>query len=145
MSWTPLYTLYTSYSNDGQYTVSLSQWYTKHELISSISCILYPLDYDVCQISPTPLHRMNLLLFRRGKLNSQFIVTDFSILHAGGRSLFRFQTSKRVREMLGSNSRSPRPRPSIAALEGAGPKCHIVAAYNLKYENFEKSENPCGR
>jgi hypothetical protein len=30
---------------------------------------------------------------RRGKLNSQFIVTDFSILHAGGRSLFRFQTS----------------------------------------------------
>ena len=32
--------------------------------------------------------------FRRDKLNSQFIVTKFSILHAGGRSLFRFQTSR---------------------------------------------------
>ena len=42
--------------------------------------------------------------------------------------------------MLGSNSRLPRPRPSIAALEGVGPKCHniiIVAVYNLKSENFE--------
>ena len=73
---------------------------------------------------------------RRGKLNSQFIVADFSILHAGGRSLFRFQTSKRVRETLGLNSRSPRCGPSIAALEGAGPKCHIVAVYNLKYEKI---------
>ena len=32
-------------------------------------------------------------LVRRGKLNSQFIVTRFSILHAGGRSLFRFHIS----------------------------------------------------
>ena len=39
---------------------------------------------------------------RRGKLNSQFIGTNFSILRAGGRSLVRFQTSKRVRETLGS-------------------------------------------
>ena len=60
----------------------------------------------------------------------------FSILHAGGRSLFRFQTSKRVPETLGLNSRSSRPRPSIATLEGAGPKCHIVGVYNLKYEKF---------
>ena len=31
---------------------------------------------------------------RRGKLNSQFIVTSFSVLlHAGWRSLFRFQMS----------------------------------------------------
>ena len=30
---------------------------------------------------------------RRCKLNSQFIVTRFSILHAGGRSLFRFHIS----------------------------------------------------
>ena len=30
---------------------------------------------------------------RRGKLNLQFIVTRFSILHAGGRSLFRFHIS----------------------------------------------------
>ena len=28
------------------------------------------------------------------------------------------------------------PRPSIAALKGAGPKCHIVAVYNLKSEIF---------
>jgi len=30
---------------------------------------------------------------RRGKLNSQFIVTRFSVVHAGGRSLFRFHIS----------------------------------------------------
>ena len=33
------------------------------------------------------------MAIRRGKLNSQFIVTRFSILHAGGRSLFRFHIS----------------------------------------------------
>ena len=38
----------------------------------------------VCIVSP---------LLRRGKLNSQFIVTRFSVLHAGGRSLFRFHIS----------------------------------------------------
>ena len=32
-------------------------------------------------------------LVRPGKLNSQFIVTIFSVLHAGGRSLFRFHIS----------------------------------------------------
>ena len=32
-------------------------------------------------------------IVRRGKLNSQFIVTRFSILHAGGRSLVRFHIS----------------------------------------------------
>ena len=31
-------------------------------------------------------------LFRPGKLNSQFIVTTFPVLHTGGRSVFRFQT-----------------------------------------------------
>ena len=31
---------------------------------------------------------------RRDKLNSQFIVTKISILHAGGRSFFIFQTSR---------------------------------------------------
>ena len=71
--------------------------------------------------------------FRR---DLQFIVTcrlfDFAC-GQGRRSLFRVQTSKRVQETLGSNSRSPRLRPSIAALEGAGPKCHIVAVYNLKF------------
>ena len=52
------------------------------------------------------LCKTSLNLVRRGKLNLQFIVTDFSILHAGGRSLFRFQ---RVRTTLGS----PRLRPLI--------------------------------
>ena len=33
------------------------------------------------------------IIIRRGKLNSQFIVTRFSILHAGGRSLLRFPIS----------------------------------------------------
>ena len=75
----------------------------------------------------------NFPIIRWGKLNSQFIVTDFLILHAGRRSLFRFQTSKRVQETLGLNSWSPRPRPSNAMLEGAGPKYHIVAVQeNLK-------------
>ena len=32
-------------------------------------------------------------MIRRDKLNSQFIVAKSSILHAGGRSLFRFHTS----------------------------------------------------
>jgi len=37
--------------------------------------------------------RVSVKLIRRDKLNSQFIVTRFSILHAGGRSLFRFHIS----------------------------------------------------
>ena len=36
----------------------------------------------------------DLLAIRRDKLNSQFIVTKISILHAGGRSFFIFQTSR---------------------------------------------------
>ena len=35
-------------------------------------------------------------VIRPGKLNSQFIVTNFSVLHAGGRSLFRFHISYSV-------------------------------------------------
>ena len=35
-------------------------------------------------------------IIRPGKLNSQFIVTNFSVLHAGGRSLFRFHISYSV-------------------------------------------------
>ena len=58
-------------------------------------------------------------MFRRDKLNSQFIVTKFSILHAGGRSLFRFQTSV---ERLCWSARSPEPRPLIRALERVRPK-----------------------
>ena len=78
------------------------------------------------------------MTLRRGKLNLQLIVTDFLILHAGARvgDHYWISASKRVRKTLGSNSRSPRPRPSIAALEGAGPKCHIAAICNLKSEIF---------
>ena len=50
---------------------------------------------------------------RWDKLKSQFIVTKFSILHAGERSLFRFQTSRETRMAM----ISPEPRPLIRALE----------------------------
>ena len=33
-------------------------------------------------------------VIRWDKLNSQFIITKFSILHVGGQSLFRFQNSR---------------------------------------------------
>ena len=75
---------------------------------------------------------------RWGKLNLQFIVTDFLILHADSWSLFRFQTSKRVREMLGRNSWSPRPCPSITVLEGVEPKCHIIFCIQSEVWNFLK-------
>ena len=62
-------------------------------------------------------------LIRRDKQNSQFIVTKFSILHAGGRSLFRFQTIRETRMAICSrSSRSPEPRPLIRALERVRPK-----------------------
>ena len=77
---------------------------------------------------------------RRDKLNSQFIVTKFSILYAGGRSLFRFQTSRETsRERLGwlcSSSRSPEPRPLIRALEWVQPKDCIFTILDLKSEKF---------
>ena len=38
--------------------------------------------------------KSDALTVRRDKINSQFIVTKLSILYAGGRSLFRFQTSR---------------------------------------------------
>ena len=82
---------------------------------------------------------------RRDKLNSQFIVTKFSILHAGGRSLFRFQTSREAK----SSARSPEPRPLIRALEmvECGPRYCIFTVLDLKSETFLEleSENPCGR
>ena len=55
-------------------------------------------------------------MIRRDELNSQFIVTKFSILHAGGRSLFRFQTIRETRMAICLSSRSPEPRPLIRAL-----------------------------
>ena len=73
---------------------------------------------------------------RRDKLNSQFIVTKFSILHAGGRSLFRFQTNRETIGWLCSSSRSPEPRPLIKALEWVRPKDCIFIVLDLKSENF---------
>ena len=46
---------------------------------------------------------------RRDKLNSQFIITKFSILHAGGRSLFRFQTSRETRMAMLELEIAPSP------------------------------------
>ena len=45
-----------------------------------------------------------------------------SILHAGGRSLSRFQTTRETRMAICSSSRSPEPRPLIRALERVRPK-----------------------
>ena len=73
---------------------------------------------------------------RRDKLNSQFIVTKFSILHAGGRSLFRFQSNRETIGWLCSSSRSPEPRPLIRALEWVRPKDCIFTVLDLKSENF---------
>ena len=76
---------------------------------------------------PYLLLRANFMLpgldLRRDKLNSQFIVTKISILHAGGRSFFIFQTS---RECWKAILKSPRSRPLISAIGGWGSKCHIL-------------------
>jgi hypothetical protein len=48
---------------------------------------------ETTSAQPTAGMSSHSITVRRGKLNSQFIVTDFLILHAGGWSLFRFQTS----------------------------------------------------
>ena len=62
--------------------------------------ILGPLLYmnSISQVCLSPgtkilLYADNIVMYRRGKLNSQFIVTRVSILHAGGQSLFRFHIS----------------------------------------------------
>ena len=75
---------------------------------------------------------MSYIYIRRDKLNSQFIVTKFSILHAGGRSLFRFQTSRETRMPM----RSPEPRPLIRALDWVRPKDCIFTVLDLKSEIF---------
>jgi hypothetical protein len=75
-------------------------------------------------------------MVKEGQTEFTVIVADFSILHAGGRSLFR------VPETLSSSPQSPRPRPSIIALEEAGQKRHMVAVFNLNF--FGKSEIHAG-
>ena len=46
-------------------------------------------------------------LIRPGKLNSQFIVTTFSVLHAGGRSLFRFHIRYSVNKPQITGNKKP--------------------------------------
>ena len=73
---------------------------------------------------------------RRDKLNSQFIVTKISILHAGGRSFFIFQTSRELLDSYARTSKSPTPRPLINAIGGWGSKCHMFTVLNMKSEKF---------
>ena len=56
----------------------------------------------------------------------------FSILHAGGWSLFRFQTSRKTRMATGSSLRSPEPHPLIRMLEGVGSK--VLYIYSIRSE-----------
>ena len=80
---------------------------------------------------------------RRDKLNSQFIVTKFSILHAGDH-YSDFKLAERL-GWLCSSSRSPEPRPLIRALEWVRPKDCIFTVLDLKSEIFlTKSENHAG-
>ena len=58
---------------------------------------------------------------KAGQLNSQFIVTKFSILHAGRRSLFRFQTNRETR-MAMLELEIVWALPLIRALKGVGSK-----------------------
>ena len=56
-------------------------------------CVLLPFFTGALQLH-SALPRAITFLLRRDKLNSQFIVIKISILHAGGRSFFTFQTSR---------------------------------------------------
>ena len=53
-------------------------------------------------------------------------------MRVGGWVVGHYSDFKLVKSMR-NDSRLLRPCPSIAALEGVGPKCHIVAVYNLKF------------
>ena len=74
---------------------------------------------------------------RWDKLNSQYIVTKFSILHVGERSLFRFQTSRETR-MAMLELEITRAPPLIRVLEWVRPKDCIFTVLDLKSENFGK-------
>ena len=56
--------------------------------------------------------------FRRDKLNSQFIVTKFSILHAGGRSLFRFHISPTATFSMIARDQKPSHKAVFTSLQG---------------------------
>ena len=61
---------------------------------------------------------------RQDKLNSQFIVTNISILHAGGWSFFRFQTSREESAGKLCSNRNRQGPPLISAIGGWGSKCY---------------------
>ena len=77
-------------------------------------------------------------MVRRDKLNSQFIVTKFSILRAGGRSLFRFQTSRESPPLL--ELEIVEAPPSNYSARGGGANVPYRSIYftvlHLKFENF---------
>jgi hypothetical protein len=67
-------------------------------------------------------------------VNSQFIVTDFSILHAGGHySYFKLvQSTRNAKFELAIAEATP----FNYSARGAGQKRHIVTVFNMKYEIF---------
>ena len=77
------------------------------------------------------------LPLRRDKLNSQFIVTKFSILHAGGRSLFRFQICRETRMAMLELEIARAPPTNWSAREGAAQGT-IFTVLDLKSEIFGK-------
>ena len=71
--------------------------YTNHSAIP---------DHFVCVIATMALCII-IEAIRLGKLNSQFIVTTFSVLHAGGRSLFRFHIRYSVNKPQITGNKKP--------------------------------------
>ena len=126
--WTETLSPIARSQRDGRLLVSppsrdpLILYYFKQEAITSSW-------YQVPSVALSQEQRANAL--RRDELNSQFIVTKFSILHAGWRSLFRFQTSRETRGWPCSSSRSSEPRTLIRALERVRPKVlYIYCIHN---------------
>ena len=84
---------------------------------------------------------------RLGKLNSQFIVTTFSVLHAGGRSLFRFHirysvnkaqiTGNNKPQITGNNkpqiTGNAKPQNTATALQLADNTSMAARDIKLKY------------
>ena len=78
---------------------------------------------------------------RHDKLNSQFIVTKISILHAGGGHFSYFKPVLQSAGKLNSNLKIAKA-PLISTVGGWGSKCHV---YCIEYDKFlRKSENLCG-
>ena len=72
----------------------------------------------------------------------QFIVTDFSILQAGGQSLFRFKVARNAKFELAIAEATP----FNCSTRGGGAKVPYSCYIQSEIWNFlRKSENPCGR